>query len=45
MYPEEMVQPMREELTSLGFQELQTPAEVDAPGLWLERIQLPDEDG
>ena len=23
---------------------LPTPAEVDAPGLWLERIDLPDED-
>jgi uncharacterized protein (DUF2342 family) len=22
--------------------ELPTPAEVDAPGLWLERIDLPD---
>lgn len=30
MYPEEMVQPMRAELTRLGFQELTTPAEVDA---------------
>ena len=30
MYPEEMVQPMREELTRAGFQELRTPAEVDA---------------
>ena len=30
MYPEEFVQPMREELTRLGFQELRTPAEVDA---------------
>jgi putative YphP/YqiW family bacilliredoxin len=30
MYPEEFVQPMRHELTSLGFQELRTPAEVDA---------------
>ena len=30
MYPELMVQPMREELTRLGFQELRTPAEVDA---------------
>lgn len=27
-----MVRPMREELTSIGFQELQTPADVDA---WL----------
>src|SRR5712692_3379986 len=30
MYPEEMVQPMREELTSIGFQEMRTPEEVDA---------------
>lgn len=30
MYPEMMVQPMREELTRLGFQELRTPKEVDA---------------
>jgi len=30
MYPEEFVQPMRQELTSIGFQELRTPAEVDA---------------
>jgi putative YphP/YqiW family bacilliredoxin len=30
MYPEEMVQPMRQELTAEGFQELRTPAEVDA---------------
>ena len=29
-YPELMVQPMREELTSLGFQELRTADEVDA---------------
>ena len=29
MYPEEMVQPMREELTGLGFREMRTPAEVD----------------
>lgn len=28
MYPEEMVQPMREELTSIGFREMRTPAEV-----------------
>jgi putative YphP/YqiW family bacilliredoxin len=28
--PEEMVQPMREELTRLGFRELRTPAEVDS---------------
>jgi len=30
MYPEEFVQPMREELTRLGFRELRTPGEVDA---------------
>lgn len=30
MYPEEMVQPMREELTSIGFRELRSPADVDA---------------
>jgi putative YphP/YqiW family bacilliredoxin len=29
MYPEEYVQPIREELTSIGFQELRTPADVD----------------
>jgi len=30
MYPEEMVQPMREELTNIGFRELKTSEEVDA---------------
>jgi putative YphP/YqiW family bacilliredoxin len=30
MYPEEMVQPMREELTGVGFRELRSPQEVDA---------------
>jgi putative YphP/YqiW family bacilliredoxin len=30
MYPEEFVQPMREELTRLGFRELRSPGEVDA---------------
>jgi putative YphP/YqiW family bacilliredoxin len=30
MYPEEMVQPMRDELTSIGFREMRTPEEVDA---------------
>jgi putative YphP/YqiW family bacilliredoxin len=30
MYPDEMLQPMREELTSLGFRELRTPDEVDS---------------
>jgi putative YphP/YqiW family bacilliredoxin len=30
MYLEEFVQPMREELTRLGFRELRTPGEVDA---------------
>ena len=29
MYPEEFVQPMRQELTRIGFQELRTPKEVD----------------
>ena len=29
-YPEQMVAPMRAELTSAGVQELRTPAEVDA---------------
>lgn len=29
MYPEQMVKPMREELTRLGIQELRTPEEVD----------------
>lgn len=30
MYPEEFVQPMRAELTEIGFQELRTAAAVDA---------------
>ncbi len=30
MYPEEFVQPMREELTRIGFKEMRTAAEVDA---------------
>jgi putative YphP/YqiW family bacilliredoxin len=30
MYPEEMVQPMREELASIGFREMRTPEEVDS---------------
>ena len=30
MYPEMLVAPMRQELTRLGFEELRTPAEVDA---------------
>lgn len=30
MYDPELVRPMREELTRLGFQELRTPADVDA---------------
>jgi putative YphP/YqiW family bacilliredoxin len=30
MYPEEFLRPMREELTSAGFRELRTPADVDA---------------
>ena len=30
MYPAELVKPMREDLTGIGFQELHTEAEVDA---------------
>jgi putative YphP/YqiW family bacilliredoxin len=30
MYPEEMVRPMREELTRIGFEEMRTPREVNA---------------
>jgi putative YphP/YqiW family bacilliredoxin len=30
MYPAEIVQPMKEELTDYGFKELLTPAEVDS---------------
>jgi putative YphP/YqiW family bacilliredoxin len=30
MYPEQFVQPMRAELTSIGFHELRTPQDVDA---------------
>ncbi|MGH9716893.1 MAG: BrxA/BrxB family bacilliredoxin [Candidatus Acidiferrales bacterium] len=30
MFPEEMIRPMREELTQIGFQELRTPEQVDA---------------
>jgi putative YphP/YqiW family bacilliredoxin len=30
MYPEEMVRPMRQELTSIGFREMRTPEEVDS---------------
>lgn len=30
MYPEQLVAPMRTDLTSAGFQELKTPQEVDA---------------
>jgi putative YphP/YqiW family bacilliredoxin len=29
MFPEEMVRPFRDELTSIGFRELRTPAQVD----------------
>ncbi len=29
MYPEEMVRPMREELTQIGFREMKTPQEVN----------------
>src|SRR3989442_1442235 len=38
MYDPEMVRPMREELTRLGFEELRTPDEVDAV---LTREQAP----
>jgi putative YphP/YqiW family bacilliredoxin len=30
MYPEEIVRPMREELTEIGFREMRSPDEVDA---------------
>ena len=30
MYPEEFVQPMRQELTNIGFRELRTPEDVEA---------------
>jgi putative YphP/YqiW family bacilliredoxin len=30
MYPEDLLTPMRAELTQIGFEELRTPAEVDA---------------
>lgn len=30
MYPEEMIRPMREELTSIGFSEMRTPEDVDS---------------
>ena len=30
MYPEDLVKPMREDLTKIGFQELHTVADVDA---------------
>jgi len=36
MYDPELVRPMREELTSIGFQELTTPQSVDA---WLDAKQ------
>jgi len=29
MFPEEMIRPMRQELTSIGFRELRSPGEVD----------------
>jgi putative YphP/YqiW family bacilliredoxin len=29
MFPEEMVRPFRDELTSIGFREMRTPAQVD----------------
>ena len=37
MYDPRLVQPMREELTRIGFQELRTPADVDA-ALGTERL-------
>jgi len=40
MYPEVFVQPMRAELTSIGFRELRTPAEVDAALAQKERTTL-----
>jgi putative YphP/YqiW family bacilliredoxin len=30
MYPEEMIRPMRQELTNIGFREMRTPEEVDS---------------
>jgi putative YphP/YqiW family bacilliredoxin len=30
MYPEELIKPMREELTSIGFQEMRNAADVDS---------------
>jgi putative YphP/YqiW family bacilliredoxin len=30
MFPEELISPMREELTRIGFQEMRTPGEVDS---------------
>ncbi|MDB5256103.1 MAG: hypothetical protein JWM14_798, partial [Chitinophagaceae bacterium] len=30
MYPETLVAPMRQDLSSIGFQELKTPSDVDA---------------
>jgi putative YphP/YqiW family bacilliredoxin len=30
MFPEELILPMREELTRIGFQEMRTPEQVDA---------------
>jgi len=40
MYPEEFVQPMREELTRIGFREMRTPSEVDAVLKHEERAAL-----
>jgi putative YphP/YqiW family bacilliredoxin len=40
MYPEVFIQPMRAELTSIGFRELRTPAEVDAALTQRERTTL-----
>src|SRR5271170_7093626 len=30
MFPEQMIRPMREELTSIGFREMRTPEDVDS---------------
>jgi putative YphP/YqiW family bacilliredoxin len=40
MYPEEIVRPMREELTRIGFREMRTPEEVDTALKQEERTVL-----
>lgn len=40
MYPEEIVRPMREELTGIGFREMRTPEEVDTALKQEERTVL-----